>query len=872
MKFEKKVLIAAMLSALAMNGVAFASDDDDSSYTKKVTIVQTGDFHGHLTPRPNLRSTKTTPGQMVGGLARIKTKIKQIEERNGSRNTLVMHTGDTLQGGGEAMYTRGQAMVDVVDMLGVDAYAPGNWDFVYGPERFKQFFANADGSAKRWGGLVSNLYVTSADATAPKRPSAITADATESLTTQDENVSSKEYDDFANWYVANGVRVLKPYRVQTVNGVKIGIVGCTTSRGPQVVGNWVTEGIEFTDCSREVPMFAKMARDEGAEVVVLISEIEIGRNIRIMKDNITSIDQHVDLILNSDMHEESLKPIEITNGAGKKTWIVEAGMDGTLINEITISVNNGVVSLAHKPHQIDDTISQDWDIAKKVAQVSYPYNRGFNKTIPCTSSSPYWNPFSQTATTCLQGPLHEVVGKTEIDLQRMNYSHEDMAAAIEGSSHDLLADAIRWWAGSDLATVRGFRYGQSIAGGTPENPGAITRNDLYHIVPVGPRVAKVSRISANQLRNQIDNSSLAVFSNDPNNSRIPLPRYNGGAPSEGLPETGLAGSPMGWGGGWLFAYSGDGFHMNFAPYFTTAAQTVKTGAPGSLGSGLYLDIDPITSRPYNIQVATPPADTSRARGLSVKVLCKQLPPTEVTSTACSLADTTTRYTTVITEETTGVYKPSWKALYATGTTYTPYLLNADGWRYLNGTPNQPGTTSTVNQHFKAGLFTVAGYWFERSPNSINNCNNCYPTGSVDGDVMGNMSINDGNGNKLINPNVAYLLPVNANADGTAALDVNGSPLVMQDATKADGLARDSGNKPIAVGNAIDLTAIVEKYLNHIGGTVNATNLKLNRISLVDNAGTTPIHLPDYSQSTLGMPLMQPLCGTIGLTTTMECLQ
>ena len=850
MQFRKQLLLGAVLSAVAATS---ASADG------QITIIQTGDFHGHLTDRPNLRSN--SDGHRVGGLARIKTKIQEIQAgKGGAGNTLVMHTGDTIQGSGEALYTRGQALVDVVDMLGIDAYAPGNWDFVYGPDRFKELFATGlnpnmpslpeqvQGKTipppvgTRWGGLVSNLYVTSPNPSAPERPSSLAS-------AQGENVSAAEYSTWANWYVDHGQRVLPPYRLITVNGVKVGIVGCTTSRGPQVVGSWVTTGLEFTDCSREVPKFVEEVRAQGAELVVLISEIEIGRNIRILKDNITKAEQHVDVVLNSDMHEETIEPIEVIDGVGNKTWILEDGQDGTLINEITLSVHSGqVTGMDHTAHRIDDTIPEDVAVAAKVAEVRAPFNEGF-------TPNTYVNPFSGTY---LNGPLNEVVGSTDIALHRNNYSHEEMAAVVEGSSHDFVADAIRWWAKSDLATVRGFRFGTHVA------PGPITRNDLFHYVPIGPRVGKASRIAANQLRNQIDNSSLAVFSSDPNTPVIELPRYNntvytyggaqaGNSPGAGLPAYGLAGAPNGWGGGWLFAYSGDGFHMNFAPYYNINWQ----------------------HNADNTITAAPPTNTSRARALTIKALCKQLPPAEITSTGCSLSDTTTRYTTVITTANDGVYTGPWKANYTAAQInanysgavnnasncgaaplvacgYTPYLLNPDGWTYLNGTPNQPKTNFTVNQHFKAGLFTVAGYWYAQSPNTINNCNNCYPTGTST--VVGNA-------------NAAYLLPVNAKADGTPALDANGDPLFVRDGS---GNVIMENGKPKIEGEPIDLTMIIEKYLASLG-TVNASNLTLNRIGLVNNDGSGPISLPDFT-STLGFPVMQPLCGTLGKTaaSTVSC--
>lgn len=815
MNCRKKLLLGAILST----AVAMAACAADGNERGRVTIIHTGDFHGHLAPRPNLRSTVDFPGQMVGGLARVATKIKQIQALRGGDNTLVMHTGDTIQGSGEALYTRGQAIVDVVDLLGVDAYAPGNWDFVYGPERFDELFVDKTNpfrpKAKRWGGLVANLYRTSTDPLAPARPTAIGS-------AQDSNVSAAEYDAYASWYRDNGERVLPPYTLKKINGVKVGIVGCTTSRGPQVVGNWVTVGIEFTDCSREVPKFVEELRTRhGAQVVVLLSEIEIARNIQIVKS--LGQNQHVDLVLNSDMHEESLEPIKVPDGAGRETWIIESGQDGTLVGEITLEVRAGqVASMSHIAHRIDDRIAEHDEVALKVAAVSHPFNDGF-------TPNTHVNPFTGTF---LNGPLREVVGQTDVALHRNNYSHEDMPAIIEGSSHDFVTDAIRWWAKSDLATLRGFRYGTHVA------PGPITRNDLFHFIPIGPRVAKASRIVANQLRNQVDNSSLAVFSADPNTPVIPQPRYNNGfgnpldplwgtSPGANLPAFGLAGAPAGWGGGWLFAYSGEGFRFDFAPYFVTN----------------------VTQNDDNTITAAALTNTSRARSLTMEVPCKYLPPAEQVSTACDLNDLATRYTTVLTKAEDGVWTKNWSDTFVSQgqAAKNVYLLNADTWEFLQGLPNLPTKANAAERPFQNPAFTVAGYFYAQSPGTINNCNNCLPIGTSN--VVGD-------------PEAPYLLPVNVDANGNAALDVNGNPIYVRDG--AGNVVMENG-RPKIEGDPIDLTTIVEKYLAYLG-TVNADNLRLNRIGLVNNDGTGPITLPDFT-GTLGFPVMQPLRGTVGLDAT-----
>ena len=842
--FLRRPLLAAMMAVMGAAGSATAIADG------QITIIHTGDFHGHLTARPNLRSNADYPGQMVGGLARVATEIKKIQEgKGGAGNTLVLHTGDTIQGSGEALYTRGQAVVDVVDQLGIDGYTPGNWDFVYGADRFQELFATnlkpnlptlpdqAQGAVNgapfgtRWGGVASNLYLTSKVGNAPLDPTLIG-------TAQDTNISKAEYDTFAQWYTDKGQRVLPPYSVRILNGVKVGILGCTTSRGPQVVGRWVTDGLTFTDCAIEAPKFAEELRTkEGVEVVILLSEIEIGRNIQLIKSGITKPEQHIDLILNADMHEEVLQPIEVIDSVGNKTWIIESGQDGTLIGEITLSVHAGqVTGMEHIPHRIDDRIAEDVAVAKVIADVRAPYNEGFDASIPCDASSPYWNMF--TASTCLNGPLSDVVGSTQVALHRSNHTHEAMPAAVEGSSHDFIADAIRWWAKSDMATVRGFRYGTHVA------PGPITRNDLFHYVPIGPRVGKASRITLNQLRNQVDNSALSVFSSNPGNPVTPRPNYNnavyapggtkaGQSPGAGLPVLGLAGNSMGWGGGWMFAYSAEGFHMDFDPYFLPSWQKVK--ANGAAGPGIDLGL--------NSQTTAPATDTSRARSLKVNITCKFLPPAEIVSTGCNVADTTTRYTTVMTNGTDGVYSTNWRTNYGVAPNNVlgaaakdVFLLNPDGWQFLKGTPNNPLGVLAVRAPFQAPSFTVGGYWYAQSPNTINNCNNCYATGYST--VVGN-------------PDAAYLLPVNMDANGNPSLDANGNPVYMRDANNAIMFGADA--KPMVAGAPIDLTVIIEKYLASLGGEVTAANLPLNRISLQKA-------LP---ASTTGFPVMQPLCGVVG---------
>ena len=182
--------------------------------SNEITIIHTGDFHGHLIPRANVRSDSV--GRKEGGLARIATVIQQIRAKD--KNALLIHTGDTIQGGAEVLFTRGQAIVDILNMpeFGFDAFAPGNWEFVYGTQRFVELFSGDKPSAP-WGVVAANLFYSK------------------------EGVACSA-----------GERPLPPYKIKMVGKVKVGILGLTTDRGPQVVGSSVTKGLCFLKNGNEL--------------------------------------------------------------------------------------------------------------------------------------------------------------------------------------------------------------------------------------------------------------------------------------------------------------------------------------------------------------------------------------------------------------------------------------------------------------------------------------------------------------------------------------------------------------------------------------------------------------------------------------------
>ncbi len=485
-----------LLSATLVATPVQAYDGDEDG--KVVTLIHTGDFHGHLVPRPNMRSD-AIGNSREGGLARIATIIKKI--RADDKNALLLNTGDTIQGSAEVLYTRGQAIVDVLNKFGIDAFAPGNWDFVYGTQRFLELFAGPAPQAP-WNAVAANAYYTTT-AEDPTTP----------------------YPD------KGGQRVLPPYLIKQIGKVKVGILGFTTNRGPQVVGSSVTKGFRFTNGDAEVAQLLPVLRNvEKVDLVVMISELGLANNIRLSEAN-----PGIDVILSSDMHEETKEAVVTSTG----TIVVEEGQDGTMMGKLKLMVKNGkVVKWTWKAYNVTDDVEEDEAVAADIANVRKTFVSG-------PDFVQHVNPLNGSR---LKRPIDTVVGYTMKALHRSNFSQEDMPGVIEGSSHDFLTDAFRVVAGAQIGAIRGFRYGTHVA------PGAIKMEDLYHYVAIGPQIAK-GVVRGQAVKNQIENAASGSL--DPNVAA--------------------------WTGGWLFNFSGVTMDVDvYKPNGQRASNIQVNGVPINL--------------------------------------------------------------------------------------------------------------------------------------------------------------------------------------------------------------------------------------------------------------------------------------------------
>jgi len=246
-------------------------DDDDHDKGVSITFAHSGDFHGDYHPHTNGRGDAA--GMLEGGMARAVTVLKKIRKSND--NVIHVHTGDTIHGSGEASITKGMALVRMVDKLRIDVSTPGNWEFAYTPYRYMQFFGvhvngknqdiiddasydfNAKKAVKYSADEIGEVPTFGAPFRKVKYVESYNADGTPNMAEGYNRwgmVAANVYEN-GSWKLDHGVvskgtgkNLTPPYRIIKRDGVKIGFIGCTTNRGPQVVSSTITTGVSFSNC------------------------------------------------------------------------------------------------------------------------------------------------------------------------------------------------------------------------------------------------------------------------------------------------------------------------------------------------------------------------------------------------------------------------------------------------------------------------------------------------------------------------------------------------------------------------------------------------------------------------------------------------
>jgi sulfur-oxidizing protein SoxB len=225
----------------------------------------------------------------IGGFAHLATLVKRLKaSRPGS---LLLDGGDTWQGSGVALWTRGQDMIDAQKLLGVDIMT-GHWEFTYGQDRVKQVVEND------FKGKIEFLA---------------------------QNVNTADFGD----------AVFKPYVIREINAVPVAIIGqaypYTPIANPRYfVPDW-TFGIQEAALQKQVDE----VRAKGAKIVVLLSHNGMDIDVKL-----AGRVKGIDAILGGHTHDAVPQPLYVRN-SGHLTLVTSAGSNGKFLGVLDFNFADG---------------------------------------------------------------------------------------------------------------------------------------------------------------------------------------------------------------------------------------------------------------------------------------------------------------------------------------------------------------------------------------------------------------------------------------------------------------------------------------------------------------------------------------------------
>lgn len=215
LRYLQKLFLPLLLVLFLASPPGSAASSD--AQTVAVTIIGVNDFHGALC------ETKTEPGA-----AKLGRAIKDLQKRN-PENTILLSAGDMLQGSVDSNLTHGKIVIDLMNELKFDAMAVGNHEFDWQLDPLKE-------RAKQ-----ANFPFLSAN-------------------TLDRNTQEILFP-------------FKPYTILERSGVKIAVIGLTTTETSYKSHPANTQGLVFSDPVQITAALIEKLRMEGADIILLLAHL-----------------------------------------------------------------------------------------------------------------------------------------------------------------------------------------------------------------------------------------------------------------------------------------------------------------------------------------------------------------------------------------------------------------------------------------------------------------------------------------------------------------------------------------------------------------------------------------------------------------------
>jgi len=239
-----------------------------------IKVIATGDMHGWLEPQ-------AVDGQTLGGAAELLAYWKRVEGYKPNR-FLLLSCGDTATGPVLATIFKNDPMIAVMNLMGYDASALGNHEFDYGAA-----------TLERWRAVAKFPFLS------------------------------------ANLAKASGAQAeLPPYIINDEQGVKVGIIGLTTTELAAIAN---TGGLITTSYADTLRKWVPEMRAKGAQTIIVAAHVPQPELIELAKE---VADLNIPLMLGGHSHELDQIKVEKTN-----TWVVNTGQWWDSYSRVNLDYN-----------------------------------------------------------------------------------------------------------------------------------------------------------------------------------------------------------------------------------------------------------------------------------------------------------------------------------------------------------------------------------------------------------------------------------------------------------------------------------------------------------------------------------------------------
>ncbi|WP_312183930.1 thiosulfohydrolase SoxB, partial [Massilia timonae] len=275
----------------------------------------------------------------VGGFAHLATLVKKMKaERPGA---LLLDGGDTWQGSGTALWTKGQDMVDAGLLLGVDVMT-AHWEMTLGDKRVQE--------------IVGKDFKGKVDFVA-------------------QNVNTNDFGD----------PVFPPYVIKEMNGVPVAIIGQAFPYTPIANPRYLVPDWSFGIQEENMQKMVDETRAKGAKAVVVLSHNGMDVDLKM-----ASRVRGIDAIMGGHTHDGIPVPVVVSNGGGK-TLVTNAGSNGKFLGVLDFDVRGGKVqAFQYRLLPVfSNFLPADRDMAALVAKIRKPYEARLNEKLAVTEGTLY---------------------------------------------------------------------------------------------------------------------------------------------------------------------------------------------------------------------------------------------------------------------------------------------------------------------------------------------------------------------------------------------------------------------------------------------------------------------------------------------------